>query len=117
MLWASRTVCLLVLVLLPCLVWAQLGIVEPSPDNSTVNNNCECNPACEGEVSPGDCRGRVVPRPDCPCCRVCARQEWVPCSNSTQPCDSEFGLVCSPEGVCKGEKLIFILKNNMTTPI
>ncbi|KAK3853918.1 hypothetical protein Pcinc_039560, partial [Petrolisthes cinctipes] len=102
MLWASRAVCLLVVALVPCLVWAQLGSgsVGSSPDNSAVDN-CDCTPGCEGEVSPGDCRGRVVSRPDCPCCRVCARQEGDQCANSTQPCDSEFGLVCSPEGVCK----------------
>ncbi|XP_042237938.1 LOW QUALITY PROTEIN: uncharacterized protein LOC121876666 [Homarus americanus] len=89
----------MVVALAPYLVWAQLGA---SPENSTVEN-CECSPACEGGVGGGGCRGRVMAREDCPCCRVCAQQAGDPCSLPSLPCDKEFGLVCSPEGVCQAE--------------
>ncbi|KAK8752613.1 hypothetical protein OTU49_006504 [Cherax quadricarinatus] len=90
----SRVV--LVVAVVPYLVWAQLG---GPPDNSATEN-CECSPACE---SGGGCRGRLVAREDCPCCRVCAHQEGDSCSLPSMPCDVEFGLVCSSEGVCKAE--------------
>nr|XP_045611187.1 uncharacterized protein LOC123766224 isoform X4 [Procambarus clarkii] len=95
MLVVSRAV-LVVAALAPYLAWAQLG---GPPDNSAVET-CECSPACEGG---GGCRGRVVERADCPCCKVCAQQEGDPCSHPSLPCDAEYGLVCSPEGVCKAE--------------
>ncbi|XP_069993704.1 uncharacterized protein sas isoform X4 [Penaeus vannamei] len=89
----------LVLALLPCVVWAQLGTLT---ENSTLGS-CECSPACEDTVGAGGCRGRMVARADCSCCKVCAQQEGKPCAEPTLPCDAEFGLFCSPEGVCKAE--------------
>ncbi|XP_063596478.1 uncharacterized protein LOC134773237 isoform X2 [Penaeus indicus] len=89
----------LVLALLPCVVWAQLGTLA---ENSTLGS-CECSPACEDTVGAGGCRGRLVARADCPCCKVCAQHEGKACAEPTLPCDAEFGLYCSPEGVCKAE--------------
>lgn len=84
--------------LVPYLAWAQLA----TGPQDLAAGECECSPACES-ASEGGCRARLVPREDCPCCKVCVRQEGDSCALPSEPCDTEFGLFCSPDGVCKGE--------------
>ncbi|XP_045125516.1 uncharacterized protein LOC123512922 isoform X3 [Portunus trituberculatus] len=87
----------LVVAVVPYLAGAQLAAEAQDPAAE-----CECSPACEGAVE-GSCRGGVVARKDCPCCNVCARQEGEICALPSMPCDTKFGLFCSPDGVCKAE--------------
>ncbi|XP_063871278.1 uncharacterized protein LOC135106320 isoform X1 [Scylla paramamosain] len=87
----------LVVAVVPYLAGAQLATEAQDPAAE-----CECSPACEGAVE-GSCRGGVVEREDCPCCNVCARQEGEVCVLPSMPCDTKFGLFCSPDGVCKAE--------------
>lgn len=86
------------------LVEAQLGIETQNASG----DSCECSPACEGDVGGalggGGCRGRVVVREDCPCCKVCSQQKGTKCSHPSRPCDTQFGLICSVEGICEGSK-------------
>ena len=65
-----------------------------SDNNSSASDNSQC------------LTGRYVPRKDCPCCKVCARQEGESCGSPHQLCDKEFGLRCSEEKICVGEYLI-----------
>ena len=60
---------------------------------------CLCNPPCETFNSTNDLKkldscsnGRFVTRKDCPCCRVCAKQEGESCASPNDVCDKEFGL-------------------------
>ncbi|KAK7074221.1 hypothetical protein SK128_023154 [Halocaridina rubra] len=91
----------------PFPVGAQLGIDTQNASGDI----CDCSPPCEGDGG-GVCRGRIVSRDDCPCCKVCAQQEGANCTHPTQPCDTEFGLVCASEGICKGKRITAIGKNN-----
>ncbi|CAG0885188.1 unnamed protein product [Darwinula stevensoni] len=72
------------------------------PDEAaTPPSDCECVPSCTGNVTRSECpNGRVMARPDCPCCVVCARQIGEPCDSSLNPCDNDYGLECS-KGTCR----------------
>lgn len=92
-----------VAVLVPYLAWAQLA----TGAQDLAAEECECSPACE-DAGEGACRARLRTREDCPCCQVCARQEGDRCAPPAVPCDTELGLFCSPDGVCKGKSLLFL---------
>ncbi|XP_066984324.1 uncharacterized protein sas isoform X7 [Macrobrachium rosenbergii] len=98
-LWALGAA-LVLLNLCPSLVGAQLGIDSQNASGEP----CECSPSCEGDVggsSGTGCHGRIVPREDCPCCKVCAQGFGSPCAPPALPCDSQFGIVCSAESICE----------------
>ncbi|XP_064089509.1 uncharacterized protein LOC135203613 isoform X1 [Macrobrachium nipponense] len=102
-LWALGAA-LVLLNLCPSLVGAQLGIDSQNASGEL----CECSPTCEGDVggsSGTGCHGRIVPREDCPCCKVCAQGVGSPCAPPALPCDSQFGLVCSAESICEAAQV------------
>ena len=71
------------------------------------SNNCVCEDVpCERNLTSSDCpNGRVIPRGDCKCCFVCAKQLTEQCNSKELPCDSDFGLVCGENNQCQGKYL------------
>ena len=77
---------------------------------------CVCDPLCEAvaaaddarqSASPGGGECRLVERPDCPCCRVCAADAaGAACDPAELPCDANKGLECdAATNTCKGRRL------------
>lgn len=76
----------------PFLISAQVGTES--------SDSCVCSPFCTPVE--GDCKiGRIVPREDCPCCKVCLRQKGEECDSVIAPCDTKVGLTCSLTGICE----------------
>ncbi len=78
---------------------ARLPFAPSRPDPT-----CVCDPLCEFIPAATRRTCPLVPRPDCPCCQVCAEvEEGQPCDPRARPCDLASRLECHPEEkVCKG---------------
>ena len=73
------------------------------------SSGCQCNgPPCdpsEALITSDKCV--KTPRPDCPCCLVCARLEGQECDDLTQPCDLSSNLFCNAStGFCERGKTV-----------
>lgn len=77
---------------------------------------CVCDPLCEAvaaEANLASSEGgacRLVERPDCPCCRVCAADAaGAACDPAELPCDANKGLECdAATNTCKGRTILVI---------
>ena len=75
---------------------------------------CVCDPLCEAvaaEANLASSEGgacRLVERPDCPCCRVCAADAaGAACDPAELPCDANKGLECdAATNTCKGRNKV-----------
>ena len=79
---------------------------------------CVCDPLCEAvaaEANLASSEGgacRLVERPDCPCCRVCAADAaGAACDPAELPCDANKGLECdAATNTCKGKNKLVIVR-------
>ena len=93
-------------------IWVCAAFVAFKCAQAQSNSGCECvglpcdEQSIDGggvEVSSQDCV--KVPRPDCPCCLVCALNEGQNCDDLTKPCDLTQGLFCnSTSNLCEKGK-------------
>ena len=77
------------------------GILNYDDDKSVEEG--ETNPSSQSG-STGECR--LVERPDCPCCKVCAVDAvGAACDPDKLPCDANKGLECdAATSICKGRR-------------
>ena len=68
-------------------------------------SGCECVGLPCQSLTAADQDCIKVPRPDCPCCLVCALNEGQICDDFTRPCDVTQGLFCnSTSKICERGK-------------
>ena len=84
------------------------SVIETSGATNAPPTLCLCDPPCvtfnSSSNSSSNCTsGRFAARKDCPCCRVCMRQEGESCGTPNEICDKQFGLHCSEENLCVGK--------------
>lgn len=86
-----------------CVLLSSSSWTLAATDPQLRGGNCTaCVPPCSDQCSAVDDR-RIVIRPDCPCCAVCARRAGESCDESTRPCDVYFGLRCdNVTSICRG---------------
>ena len=69
---------------------------------------CQCDgPPCleVPQRTPSGAECIKMPRPDCPCCLVCAHQQGEQCDDLSQPCDLSSRLFCNTtSGLCQKGK-------------
>ena len=86
---------------------------------------CQCDgPPCleVPQRTPSGAECIKMPRPDCPCCLVCAHQQGEQCDDLSQPCDLSSRLFCNTtSGLCQKGKTrlrkvsITAMKNSFRT--
>lgn len=74
-----------------------LGLVLAVLSIAQAQFDCQCDGVPCVQDDNADSIGECIktPRPDCPCCLVCPRQEGQECDELTQPCDLSRGLFCN----------------------